>query len=299
VTLQDSRAHRRALLLMLVAPLMWSIAGVVTRNLSPEIQAQGRFEITFWRSLFAALCVGLYLAFVQRDFVGAVRRAGRAGMLSGLMWCAMFCCFMLALTLTTVANTLVVMSVAPLVTALLARFVLRTPIAPRTWTAICAASAGMLWMFADSFAVTDARHVLGMLIAFGVPLASAINIVNMKRQRLAVDLVPAVFIGGVLSAALMLPLALPFIADGRDVLLLAVLGFFQLGIPCAMMVVAARHLSATELALLALLEVLFGTLWAWLGAGETPTSATLVGGAVVLAALVFNELAGRRATALA
>ncbi len=206
---------------------------------------------------------------------------------------------MLALTLTTVANTLVVMSLAPLVTAILARVILRTPIAPRTWTAICAASAGMLWMFAESFAVTDAGQVLGMLIAFGVPLASAINIVNMKRRGVAVDLVPAVFIGGVLSAALMLPLSLPFIADGRDVLWLAVLGFFQLGIPCAMMVVAARHLSATELALLALLEVLFGTLWAWLGAGETPTTATLVGGAVVLGALVFNELAGRRATALA
>ena len=284
---------------MLIAPLMWSIAGVVTRNLSPEIQAQGRFEITFWRSLFAALCVGLYLGFVQRDFVGAVRRAGRAGLLSGFMWCAMFCCFMLALTLTTVANTLVVMSLAPLVTAILARVILRTPIAPRTWTAICAASAGMLWMFAESFAVTDAGQVLGMLIAFGVPLASAINIVNMKRRGVAVDLVPAVFIGGVLSAALMLPLSFPFIAEGRDVLWLAVLGFFQLGIPCAMMVVAARHLSATELALLALLEVLFGTLWAWLGAGETPTTATLVGGAVVLGALVFNELAGRRATALA
>ena len=295
----DRRAHRRALLLMLIAPLMWSIAGVVTRNLSPEIQSQGRFEITFWRSLFAALCVGFYLAAIQRDFVGAVRRAGHAGMLSGFMWCAMFCCFMLALTLTTVANTLVVMSVAPLVTAILARIILRTPIAPRTWTAICAASAGMLWMFAESFAVTDARHVLGMLIAFGVPLASAINIVNMKRRSVTVDLVPAVFIGGVLSAALMLPLSLPFIAAPRDVLLLAALGFFQLGIPCAMMVVAARHLSATELALLALLEVLFGTLWAWLGAGETPTTATLLGGAVVLGALVFNELAGRRTAALA
>ena len=295
----DRRAHRRALLLMLVAPLMWSSAGVVTRNLSPEIQSQGRFEITFWRSLFAALCVGLYLGLIRRDFLGAVRRAGRAGLLSGFMWCAMFCCFMLALTLTTVANTLVVMSVAPLVTAILARVILRTPIAPRTWTAICAASAGMLWMFAESFAVTDAAHLLGMLIAFGVPLASAINIVNMKRRGLAVDLVPAVFIGGVLSAALMLPLAQPFLADGRDVLLLAVLGFFQLGIPCAMMVVAARHLSATELALLALLEVLFGTLWAWLGAGETPTTATLIGGAIVLGALVFNELAGRRTAALA
>ena len=113
----DSRAHRRALLLMLIAPLMWSMAGVVTRNLSPELQAHGRFEITFWRSLFAALCVGLYLGLIRRDFVNAVRRAGHAGLLSGFMWCAMFCCFMLALTLTTVANTLVVMSVAPLVTA--------------------------------------------------------------------------------------------------------------------------------------------------------------------------------------
>jgi drug/metabolite transporter (DMT)-like permease len=138
---EAARAHRRALLLMVVAPLMWSIAGVVTRNLSPEIQLHGRYEITFWRSLFAAVCVGLYLAFVQRDFTGAVRRAGRAGWLSGFMWCAMFSCFMLALTLTTVANTLVVMSLAPLVTAILARLVLRTPIAPRTWAAIVAASA--------------------------------------------------------------------------------------------------------------------------------------------------------------
>jgi drug/metabolite transporter (DMT)-like permease len=296
---EAARAHRRALLLMVVAPLMWSIAGVVTRNLSPEIQLHGRYEITFWRSLFAAVCVGLYLAFVQRDFTGAVRRAGRAGWLSGFMWCAMFSCFMLALTLTTVANTLVVMSLAPLVTAILARLVLRTPIAPRTWAAIVAASGGMLWMFAERFAVTDGRQVLGMLIAFGVPLASAINIVNMKRRSLSVDLVPAVFLGGALSAALMLPLSVPFVADTRDVLLLAVLGFFQLGIPCAMMVVAARYLSATELALLALLEVLFGTLWAWLGAGETPTTATLVGGAVVLGALVFNELAGRRTAVLA
>ena len=71
-----------------------------------------------------------------------------------------------------------------------------------------------------------------------------------------------------------------------DVLLLAVLGFFQLGLPCMLLVIAARHLSATELALLALLEVLLGPLWAWLGAGEVPTSTTIMGGALVLGALV-------------
>jgi drug/metabolite transporter (DMT)-like permease len=73
-----------------------------------------------------------------------------------------------------------------------------------------------------------------------------------------------------------------------------VLGFFQLGLPCMLLVIAARHLSATELALLALLEVLLGPLWAWLGAGEVPAATTVIGGTLVLAALVLNEAAAAR-----
>ncbi|MDP9109592.1 MAG: hypothetical protein M3N23_11055, partial [Pseudomonadota bacterium] len=75
----------------------------------------------------------------------------------------------------------------------------------------------------------------------------------------------------------------------------AALGFFQLGLPCMLMVRAARGLSAPELSLLALIEVLLGPLWAWLWAGEVPAGATLAGGALVLAALVFNELLALRA----
>ena len=96
-----------------------------------------------------------------------------------------------------------------------------------------------------------------------------------------VDLVPAVFLGGSISAAIMLPLAL--------------LGVFQLGLPCMLMVIAARHLSAPEISLLALLEVVLGPLWAWLGAGEVLASGTVLGGLLVLGALVANELASLRA----
>jgi drug/metabolite transporter (DMT)-like permease len=74
-------------------------------------------------------------------------------------------------------------------------------------------------------------------------------------------------------------------------MLLAVLGCVQLGLPCMLMVRASWHLSAPEIALLALLEVVLGPLWAWLGAGEAPALATLAGGALVLAALLLNELA--------
>ena len=287
-------AHRRALILMIIAPLLWSIAGVVTRNLSPELQAQGRFEITFWRSVFAAIFVGGFLLLVRRDFTGALTRAGRPGLLSGCMWATMFICFMLALTLTSTANTLIVLAVAPLITAILARAVLKTPIPLRTWLAIATAMAGIIWMFAGGLRIESPSSLLGMLIAFGAPLASAINFVVLKKRGQSVDLIPAVFLGGVISAALMLPFAVPLMAEPRDIALLAVLGFFQLGLPCMLLVMAARHLSATELSLLALLEVLLGPLWAWLGAGEVPGGTTVFGGALVLGALVLNELAAAR-----
>ena len=283
--------HRRAVVLMIIAPTLWSIAGVVTRHLSPELQSDGRFEITFWRSFFAALTVAGFLLFVRRDFAGSIRRAGAAGLLSGAMWATMFVCFMLALTLTSTANTLIVLAVAPLTTAFLAWAVLRAPIAPRTWLAIGIAMAGIVWMFAGSLRIETPASVLGMLIAFGAPVASAINVVILKKSGHSVDLVPAVFLGGVLSAGLMLPLAWPFIATPGDVALLALLGFAQLGLPCMLLVMAARHLAATEVALLALLEVVLGPLWAWLGAGEVPAATTLSGGALVLGALVVNELA--------
>ena len=292
-------AHRRALILMIIAPALWSIAGVVTRHLSPELQAQGRFEITLWRSVFAAIFVGGFLLFVQRDFVGSLRRAGVAGLLSGAMWATMFTCFMLALTLTSTANTLIVLAVAPLTTALLARAFLTAPIPPRTWAAIAIATVGIGAMFADSLRIESGTAALGMLIAFGAPLASAINVVILKKRGGSVDLIPAVFLGGTISALLVMPFAWPWMADARDIALLALLGFFQLGLPCMLLVIAARQLSATEVALLALLEVVLGPLWAWLGAGEVPTASALFGGALVLSALLFNELVAARRTSMA
>jgi drug/metabolite transporter (DMT)-like permease len=108
-----------------------------------------------------------------------------------------------------------------------------------------------------------------------------------------------VLIGATLSALVTLPLAVPFQASAHDLGLLALLGVVQLAIPCLMVVTVARVLSAPEVALLALLEVLFGVLWAWLGAGEAPSGSVLSGGALVLGALAANEAVGlRRAAAI-
>ena len=105
---------------------------------------------------------------------------------------------------------------------------------------------------------------------------------------------PAILIGGIISCVAMLPLMLPVQASGRDIVLLSLLGAFQLALPCILMIRAARYLSPQETALLSLLEVVFGPLWAWLGAGEQPAAATLYGGVLILGALVANELLATR-----
>jgi drug/metabolite transporter (DMT)-like permease len=276
-------SHGRAALLLVAASVLWSTAGVVTRLLE---RAQS-FEVTFWRSFFAALSMVVILAWTRRRGAwAAVRAAGAPGVVSGVMFCTMFTCFMLAVTRTTVANALVVNSLYPVFAALLGWAALGARLSAHTWLAIAAAMGGMVYMFAAGLGA----GLSGTLIAFGVPIAAAVNVVTLKKWGKSIDLAPAVLLGGAFSASITLPFALPFQATVGDVALLAALGMFQLAVPCMMLVVASRTLPPAEVALITLLEALLGPLWVWLGVGERPGRATLTGGAIVLAAIASNEL---------
>jgi drug/metabolite transporter (DMT)-like permease len=281
--------HNRAVGLMVVVALMWSTAGVVTRHLD----AARSFEVTFWRAAFTALSLLVILPVLRGARVFAdIRHAGAAFWVSGICWSIMFTTYMVALTLTSVANVLVTMSLGPLMTALIARVFIGHRIALRTWVAILVAGAGIAYMYGGQIA---GGQLLGTLVALGVPIAGATNWTvtqNAHAQGQDVDLVPAVFVGAVISCLVTLPLAYPFQATVHDLGLLAYLGVFQLAIPCVLSVLCARVLKAPELSLLALLEVLFGIGLAWLGAGEAPGSTVLIGGTLVMAALVTNELMG-------
>jgi drug/metabolite transporter (DMT)-like permease len=288
-------SHGRAVGLMVLVTLMWSIAGVVTR----QLEVARSFEITFWRSFFNALALALMLGVMRGPgpLVRSVREGGRSLWLSGLCWCVMYTAFMMALSLTTVANVLVTMALAPLFTALLARVALGHRVAARTWTAILVAGAGIAWMYGTEVDGAQPRHLAGMLVAVAVPAAAAVNWIVLQHMRHGAgaerqDMLPAVLIGAALSALLTLPLAWPLAAPLHDVALLALLGVVQLAIPCLLAVSLTRVLSAPEIALLSLLEVMFGVAWAWIGAGEQPSSAVLGGGTLVLGALVANEAVG-------
>jgi drug/metabolite transporter (DMT)-like permease len=273
---------------MLIAPVLWSLAGVLAR----QVDGTRPLELAFWRSLFCGLFVaGALLALRAGNPLATIRKAGMAGLISGAMWGLMFTVFIVALTQTTVANVLVVCSLGPLFTALLAFAVLREPIPVPTWLAIVAAAIGMGAMFGAGFTADEPRHIWGTLLALIIPIAAAINVVILRKAGAHLDLMPAILLGAVMSMAVSLPFALPFSVSGRDLAWLATMGVFQIGLPCMLLVLAARTLSAPEIALLGLLEVVLGPIWAWLGAGEVPAGATLAGGAIVLAALAGNEFA--------
>jgi drug/metabolite transporter (DMT)-like permease len=312
--------HTQAVFMMIAVTLMWSIAGVVSR----QLESAARFEVTFWRSAFTAVSLLIILPWWRAadraaGLVADDRRQGmlerhwgilarsRAFWISGVCWSVMFTAFMLALTFTTVANVLIIMSVGPLFTALVARVAIGQRLALRTWMAITAAGAGIVYMYGSQFlqAFSDpglqtGGLVAGSLAALCVPVAAAVNWTVVQRGQThgeKIDLVPSVLLGGVLSSLMTLPLALPFAATGSDVAWLALLGLVQLAVPCALAVVCARSLKAPEVSLLALLEVIFGILWAWIWASEEPGAEVLLGGSVVIGALVLNELLGWRSRA--
>jgi drug/metabolite transporter (DMT)-like permease len=247
------------------------------------------------------LCLLVMLPlFKGREVFGRMRQGGAALWWSGLCWCGMMTFFMVSLMLTTVANVLVTMALIPLLTALGSRLFLGYRIPLRTWVAIVVAGGGLTYMYASQLS-RDAS-LTGTLVALCLPVAGAANwTINQYAQAHGknIDLIPSVLVGAALSALLMLPLALPFQASAHDLSLLFGLGLGQLAIPCVLVVVCARVLKAPEVALLGLLEVIFGILLAWVGAGEVPGRDVLVGGSLVIGALLANELIGWRSRAVA
>lgn len=316
--------HTQAVFLMVVATLFWSTAGVVSRVL----ESAGRFEVTFYRSAFTVLSLmwmlPLWRAWSRRQAPQAMsptpstrsawgemlhRHWGflpesRTFWLSGVCWSVMFTAFMLALGFTSVANVLIIMALGPLLTALLARMVLGQRLANRTWLTIVVAAMGIVYMYGSQFwsAMADPQTPIGDLLigsglALCVPLAGAINwtaVQRVQHKGERIDLVPAVLLGAILSTLFTLPAALPGTASASDVAWLAMLGWLQLSVPCTLSMICAQVLKAAEVSLLGLLEVIFGIALTWAFVNEEPSTEVLVGGGLVILALVLNEALGWR-----
>jgi len=280
--------HRRGVLFMLGATSCWAMAGILVRTM----RLTDGWEITFWRSLFMTVFV---LGVLVVQYRGAtwqrIMAVGWPGMLVGALWALMYVCFILALGRTTVANVLVLSSLAPFASAIMGGMFLHERVPGRIWFAMTAAIAGIVLMFVDSM---NSGALGGNLLALIIPLAFACNIVILRKTHVHVDMIPTLIWSGVFSMAATLPLALPLEATTLDLSLLAIMGVVQVGLGSLLMLAAAPRLRAAEIGLFAVLETVFGTLSTWLVVGEHPGRLALLGGLITVAALIINELIALR-----
>lgn len=273
---------------MVGATLCWASAGILVRNMD----LRDSWEITFWRSLFMTLFICVVLLGQYGTAAWArLRAVGMPGVAAGALWALMYVCFILALGHTTVANVLVLSSIAPFTAALLGALFLHERIPLRTWLTMLAAFAGICIMFVDSL---GRGALIGNLIALVIPIAFGVNVVILRRTHSHVDMLPTLVLSGLFSMAVALPFAWPLEPTTKDLGLLTVMGIVQLGLGVLLMIRATPHLSAAEIGLLAVLETIFGTFSTWLVVGERPSTVALIGGAAVILALMANELLALR-----
>jgi drug/metabolite transporter (DMT)-like permease len=194
--------------------------------------------------------------------------------------------FLLALNHTSVANVLFMQAAAPMLAALLGWVLISEPVDGRTWAALLLAGAGVAVMAAGSL---DAG-----IAAVGLPLlmtASFAVVIVIARHRRDVSMMPATCASQVLVVVVCAPFVTLGSVSGSDWAILAALGVGQMGLGLAFLTIGARLIPPAQVALISLLEVVLGPLWVWLAYGERPSSATLVGGAIVVAAVVVQAVA--------
>lgn len=283
--------YLRGVGLVLLAGCFFSLGGILIRL----VEAASEWQILFYRSLALLLALLLVLALRKgRALLAAFRAAGLTAAVGGLCLSAGFTCFIFSLTHTTVANTLFLLSASPFLAAVLGWLVLGEGVRRATWLTMAIAMGGVGVMVADGFAGGDP---FGDLTALGAALTFAGFTVALRRGR-AVDMLPTVCLAAlftlIIAGAMAQLTGAGLSVSARDLALASVMGAVQIGAGLFAFTLGSRHVPAAELALLSLSEVVLGPIWVWLGIGEVPSGSTLLGGAILLGAIVGNASSGLR-----
>jgi drug/metabolite transporter (DMT)-like permease len=286
-------AARRGALLVACAAVCWSSGGLIVR-----LVGTSPWTTSLWRSVFAALFLSILLSVVRgRSIVAQWREGGRPVVLVASCMAAASTCFIFSLAYTSVANTLILMSTGPYVAGLLGWIWLGERVALRTWVTMSVALAGTVVMVSSSYAGgTGFGDLLAILMAVSFAVATV-----LVRRHPEIQMAPAAALATALTGLIALPLAEPFAISPRDFALLAFFGVGQFGAGFLLFMTGARLLPAAETALIGMLETVLGPLWVWLLLSERPSTASLTGGVLIVAALVANTVIDlvtpRRATA--
>jgi drug/metabolite transporter (DMT)-like permease len=283
--------HMKGVLLTTGGFLVISPDALIIRLISVD-----SWTLMFWRGLLTAVGLSVLMTIRYGSSVfGRFRAIGRRGALATVMFTISSICFVTAITHTTAANALVILSVSPLFAAGFSLVFLRERVALRTWLAIAAAICGIAIIFLPSLggAPVAGQGLVGDLAALGTAIAIA-GYFTILRQAREVDMAPSLAFSGLLTATVVFGLASPLAVTVPDIGYLALLGLIISPLSFAMISAGPRYISAPEVGLLMPTETVLGPLWVWLVLAESPGAYAIAGGAVVIGALVIHSLAALR-----
>lgn len=289
--IDSSAAYRRGVLLVLMAGTCWSLMGIGIRL----IEEANVWQILFYRSLALIPFLAFVIALRSRGrLVRTVRAAGLSGVIGGAGLVMAFAGGIYAIQTTSVANAMFLFAAAPFIASLLGLWLLGEAVRRATWFAMLLALVGIVIMVYGSFSL---GHWQGNLFALCSATGFAVFTVALRWKR-AEDMMPAVLLGGIfalcVSGLVCLVTGLPFVLPAWDIGIALAMGIVQVGLGLVLYTVGSKAVPAGELALLSMSEVVLAPIWVWLLLGETAAATTLIGGAVLLAALAGNAISGLR-----
>lgn len=275
-----TRERLWGILLVAASSVAYSTAGFYIRLIPVD-----PWTILFWRGLFAGGFIAVWVAAREGwRTAAAVRAMGRPGLVVAASSGIATILFINAFRHTSVAQVMIILATLPFVTAAIGRVAFATRESRATLTASALALLGVGLMVGGAGA---REPILGVVLAFGATVLSAIMMLVIRRHR-ATPMLPAAAASALLASLLVWPMAAPGAVNPRDLGELAVFGVTQLGLGLLLLTLGVRRISATEAALIGTLEVPLAAFWVWLAFAETPRWSTVAGGAVVIAAVLWH-----------
>jgi drug/metabolite transporter (DMT)-like permease len=269
--------------------LVISPDGLLTRLITTD-----HWTLIFWRALLMGFGMWILSSFIYPKNTWAKYKAlGSSGIAMVALYSMGSISFIVAITHTSVANTLIILSTTPLSAVLIGRVFLGERIAARSWSAIVLVCIGVLVMSSDKSSANTSLFgdIAALIGAFF--LAAGFTIV---RRFPSIPIFPALSTSGLVTALLVLPFAQPLSISQQDFGYLIIMGIYMLPVGTALMFLGPRYIPAAEVGLMLLLESILGPIWVWLVLSEHPGTRSIIGGVIILSTLLINAIWIMRST---
>ncbi len=273
------RTRLKGVVLTLVGVTVVSPDSLLIRLMQTDI-----WTVLFFRGALGGVTLYVISLLLERPTgVKGFQRMGLAGLAVAVSYTACTLCFVYAVTHTTVANTLVIMSVSPILGAFLSRIFVGEDVPRRTWLAAIVIVSGLVIIFRASL---DGSSIAGDLAALGAAVLLATKFVIVRSCK-EISMVPAIAVGSLMTGLIALPFAVPVVLSSEGYIYALLLGLVLVPLGTSMTTLGPRYLLVPESGLIMLLEVLLAPLWVWLVIREMPSTEALAGGILILGALTL------------